>query len=318
MCRFRTLTAVCLLWLCSGIAALADCDRLLSVVELVQHGFANGTQADKPTLIQINNLISELDNDALLAVLRQSGQGNKFGSLRHFLTVMKFITHRPETPGTLPLTFSDDLAQASGIVSKVCSDRSSLAAIGGGQQGGGQSTLGTRSGSWQQRSGWIRDINAEIERHRDQLRVLGYVVIWLVLALLLAIAGHFTVMALRILYRGRSVCDVPVTLDVMGDRFDGRITVIGKLGCQVFLSPIYDAQDLPDISRGTYLNVVIDGQTQNAKTLMESTDVYRLLFSTPLPRKKLKQILATSSGPVRYDLGLLNLKMMEGYYIGTG
>jgi hypothetical protein len=287
-------------------------------MKLAQDGFANSRAGDRDVLVQIDTLIGEIDNDALLAVLRQSGQGYSFGSLRHFLTVLKFIAHRHEDHSSLPPEFAYDLAQAAGIIAKACNSQPSENPTAA-QNGGLEGATGARpSRRWHAQSAWVRDINAEIRKHRDQLRLLGVVLVGLVLAVLLAITGHFTMIALRVILRGRSICDIPMMLDFMGDRFDGRIMILGKLGCLIVLDLPPDNRSWPEISRGTYLNVVVDGQILNARTLHESSDEYRVMFSTPLTRKKLRQILATSLIPVRYDLGFLNRQKIGGQLFGTG
>ncbi|MGC1506179.1 MAG: hypothetical protein WA782_18825 [Sulfitobacter sp.] len=290
----------------------------MSVIDLAQDSFRNGTAPDKSRLLKINKLIRDINNDAMLLVLRQSGQAHSFGSLRHFLTVLKFTADRPTAELTWPASFNDDLTQASETIRNACNTLTthSAAAPSDGDLGG-SAGLG-QTGQWKQLHRLVADISGEIEKHRRELRRLGVVILGLVLAVFLAMVVHFALMILQIIYRGRSICDVPMTLEIFGEHIEGRITIIGKLGC--FIIPIAPPDNSlpPMISRGTYINITIEDQTLNAKTVIESKEMYRVLFSTPLTGKNLRRILVASEVPVRYDLSALTWQKIFRRYFGIG
>lgn len=314
----RSLGSVCLIWLWSSCAVFADCDRLLSVVQLAEGGLKAAAGPDKNRLLQINKLISDIDNEAVLKALRQSGQAHSFSSLRHFLTILMVISDRPEEGFNQLLSFEDDLAQAVETIRRACNTQSQLSAISANGDGLQGMAGVAPSGKLQSLPKWVRDIKSEVDKHREQLRVLGVVMLGLIFAVLLAVAAHFALIALRIIYRGRSICDVPITMDILGQQIEGRITILGKLGCFIVPAVSPATGEVPKISRGTYFNINVDEQTLNAKTLVESTDAYSVMFSKPLTHKRLRQILATSHVPVHYDLSTLHWRRLGRLHFGIG
>lgn len=314
----RTLRMTCLIWLWSSLAVCADCDRLLSVIELAQATFTTAAAPDQSRLPKINKMIRDINNDAMLAVLRQSGQAHAYGTLRHFLTVMMFVADQPDGVVQLPDAFADDLAQAAETIDKACASQKPQGTAAAAKVDPSEPRRLAGERHWRALTGWVGDVNAEIERHRYQLRLLGIVLLGFVLTVLLAMAAHVAVMVLRIILRGRSICDIPIHMTVLGDRLAGRITVIGKLGCVIIPDVPPDAEAAPVINRGIYLNIVVGEQVLNAKTMVETTDVYRMLFSTPLSRKTLRQLLLSSHSPVRYDLSALQGYKLGRRYFGIG
>lgn len=320
----RSFGLVCLAWLWLPGMAYADCDQLLSVIDLAQDTFSVETGPDQNRLTEINKLIRSINNDDMLAILRQSGQAHSFGSVRHFLTVLMFIADRPQEELNRPVTFDQDLAKTATVLHEACRGQTDLNAATTPDHSRPASIRPGQTARWRRLPRWVADIEAEIAEHRNQLRLLGVAMLGLVLAVLFAIAVHIALKVFRIVHRGRSICDVPMHAHVLGRRIDGRITNISRRGCTIVPAMLAESDDELDggdtalIARGTYFNIKVGDFTLNARTLTEGNDFYQVIFSTPLSQKKRREVLHNSLRPARYDLSSLHWYNIRRRSFGIG
>ncbi|MBB4173646.1 hypothetical protein GGR93_001419 [Sulfitobacter noctilucicola] len=314
----RTLGTICAIWLLFVTTAQASCERLVNVIGLSGHGFASGKMADNATLSEIETLISGLDNDVVLHLLRQSGQAHTFGFLRHHLTVLKFIALQAEANAEPPKNFNSDMVRAAGIVALACQ---------GNAQGHGdheakgfrqsytesaEQNLGLRQTGWKTSQEHLR------LAHQRQLKQLIALMTGFLVLLALAIVVHFALMVTSVIFRGRRICDVPVRIDILGQEIACRIKGIGKRGCHIIPDDTGGMQGLRVLSQGGYFNIVLDDLVLNARISETYDDGIRARFTLALTRNSLRQIMLESELPVRYDLEHVRLANMWHQYMDLG
>jgi len=310
------------LYLSWASPAQAGCARLLDAVTLATSSFVNQEQPDAETLAALRTLITGLDNTAMLNALRATGQTGDFGDLRNFLTLLNFIAHNV-APGDVQFTpqFMASLASADRIVRSAC-----VLPDGQIRIMKDDTAVAEQSSSTQRTQGIGNKLRAITGLRRDgddqllnyNLGVLGLVFTVFLSVGVAALALHFAIIALRIIYRGRRTCDIPATLEVLAQAVPGRLTMIGIYGC------IFDFPQDPDnpaalrLTEKTYCRVVAGNATLNARVLKDSNQTCSLWFTKPLARSTLRQILLQSERPVAYDFGILRKAHRRGLTFGLG
>lgn len=278
---------------------------------LAEQNFAQDRSFTLETLADLNRTISSLRNDDLLRMLRNSGQGSAFGALRNHLTQLKFIS---QMAGKSDVVFTPqmqtDLRAARRIVDAACVNISQqqvdVAAATAGTGDEDQTNPAERteySGIYAGLRKVMTDEQIAYLERTFRLHLLGKLFGGVLLAISAAIALYYITLTIIVVRRNRRTCKVPATLTCMMMDIPGHLTVVGRVGCTFTLS-----DSAQDVSVGSYCTLTAGGIALHGKTITNTEDVCAVVFTQPLSRSTLANVLTTSQTPVRYDFGAMNAR----------
>ncbi len=286
----------------------AACQALAQAVDLTERNFAPGQAADPGELAQLNSLISGISNDALLSVLRSGGQANAFGNLRNFLTQVKFISASTE-PDLFRFTpqMQDDLSSARKLVDAVCTanmQKSEQPSLVKSEPGQTNENVPAALRDWLNRNRIFGPERADPQAD-GQLHMLVPLVLLVLIAAALVIAGRYAVQFLLLTQRKRRLCSIPADLVCMMTTVPGHVTVLELAGCTFIPTPGRAAEEMRDVSAGTYCAIWMDGVELQARLTSKISEDVDMDFTEPLASHALGALLDQSETPVRFDFSAL-------------
>ncbi len=317
MRQLRAGLAAFVFWLALSGTVLAACAELKQVTALASDGFTSGTHPDARTLALLRQTITQTNNDDMLRLLQRSGQAGSFGHLRNFLTELQFIAQSAEGQRREATAFQRDLARAIAIVDIACTYDAGQAA---------KDFQPVTSQSPPQGIGLVlqRVRTSAVAAHDRlfgdtyKLAVLGQVLTLLGVLVTAAFAGHFGFIALRTIYRGRSLCDVPIKVAFLAQETEARITIIGRYGCRIVSQDGAAQTAMLALKEGTYCRLIVADHTLNGRIMYDTVTQAGALFAAPLSRAELRGILAHSDVPPRYDFSFLRDLRARKQVFGLG
>ncbi|MEW9920721.1 hypothetical protein AB2B41_13990 [Marimonas sp. MJW-29] len=279
-------------------------------IELAERNFGDGQSSQPAELRALNTTISGMNNDALLLALKGSGQAYAFGDLRNFLTQLKFLSAAAHQ-GRYQFTdqMAEDLRRARTVADTACGSATSAGAASNAATQGDAATAAR--GTYKSLELGSREkpvltlAQREFLQQSFQFGTLARLFTGIAGAAALALLAHYGLLVARVLRRNRRICEVPAELHCMMEAVPGRITVLGRYGC-VFTPDAPDLFDpLAGISAGTYCTVRPTDAELGAKLMRDLSDDCSLLFTTPLDLPQMRDLLAASEIPARYDFSVI-------------
>ena len=290
-------------------AAFATCQDLALAVDLTERNFAPGATSRSAELTQLNDAISRISNDELLRVLRSEGRANAFGDLRNFLTQLKFISASADgndfrfTP-----KMQANLGFVRELVDTVCADGGPQPdpALAGKKatERAGENPLSSIS-QWPGAKNLFGGKTGATYQDDGQLHMLVELVLLVFMATVLVITGRYALQLFRLNQRRRRICVIPAELICMMTTLPGHLTVL-ELTCCIFTpAPCKEADDMRDVSAGTYCTLRVDEVDLSARLTTPIKDEVEILFDAPISARTQACFLAQSEAPVRLDLSPL-------------
>lgn len=304
----RLICEMAVLFALSGTAS-AECRALAQAVNLTERNFAQGGVSDPAELAQLNGLISGISNDQLLSVLRSGGRANAFGDLRNFLTQLKFISAATDRSAfRFTPQMQEDLSFAREIVDRICSGAmdqpgETLTATGQADQRDEDRFVGFQA--WLGKQRIFGSGNGTVLQVDGRWQMLAPLVLLVLVAAALVIAGHYIVQLLRLMRRRRRICSIPAELVCMMTSMPGHVTVLELSGCTFTPTPGRAADEMRDVSAGTYCSIWIDAVELHARLTSKISEEVEMAFSAPISAHTLTSFLDQSEAPVRFDFSTL-------------
>ncbi|KIN60891.1 hypothetical protein Z945_1874 [Sulfitobacter noctilucae] len=299
--------------------AQATCIALAQVVQTATTGFPEDRAAHPETLQAITTTVNDINNDAMLRILRGGGKAASFGDVRNFLTQLAFLSQNPPEAGAvLTDDMRDGLALTRSIITEVCQaadaasgpDNMSPAGVDSDSSGEGIfETVADRTGK--RSTDWAAQPPDKIESllqaaKKDQsVGVLAAVLLGLASSIVLSFALRFGLLFIQVAQRGRQTCSVPAKLTCMFESIPGKITVLGCYGFK--FAPENRTEDAfpQGLSTGTYGQILIGRDTFDIKLGSSGDAVWSILFIDPLRRSQVNRLLAGSQERPRLDFSVL-------------
>lgn len=297
-------------WALLAQMASANCTLLLQAMDLATQSFAAQSSAADADYDRLHLTITMLKNDEVLRALQASGQAHTFGSLRNFLTQMKFVAQSPN-PSTFEYTdrMARDFETSQEVISAACSGIGSQTGSTGAQDPANAAEsdglAGIRSATGQARS-TISEADAMRMISQDMKvdKLAGFLSLFVVIAAF-CISLYYCWRFARLWYRNRRICDVPATLIYILTEVPGRIRIIGRMGCRFEPSEKVDVDLLEQMTAGTFCTLKVQDKELNSQLILSLTKGLAMLFVTQLSRDEVNAMTAGSKVPSRLDLSAL-------------
>lgn len=313
MRSWRLIFAASLAWTFFGMQALANCWLLTQTIDLANETFDPDEAATPELYDTLNKAIIALNNDEVLMALKASGQSHTFGTLRNFLTQIKFVTQNPDRDA---FQFTDrmnkDFDAVREIVAEAC-DRSDVeaaqaaAVLASADPTDGEVNLSLATQLSNRTVSEKDQIEALEQSYRSDLLLQLWAV--LISAAVVAVALYYGLRFVRIWHRNRRRCKVPAELVYIISTIPGQISVVGRLGCRFEPDPDFDLSGLSDVAAGTFCTLKVADEELSTKLISSIADRTRMLFVTPISRSIVNEITANSLTRCQLDYSALKTSL---------